>query len=74
MEHGYASDQDTTIGPRLLGYRCNGLATALFLGELLDHLANVRGALDSDFSYFADGGGLVPLEEPSTDVGRSAQP
>jgi hypothetical protein len=68
LRHAYTSDEGTVAGARLLGYRCNGLGTALFLGELLDHLAATRDAAHSDFSYFADGGGLMPLDEPGRDV------
>jgi hypothetical protein len=65
LDHGYSSDAQTTTAARLLGYRCRGLATALFLGELLDHVAAARGAAASDFSYFTDGEGIEPLTEPS---------
>jgi hypothetical protein len=54
LQHAYVSDPDTTVPPRLLGYRCQGLATAIFLGELLDHIAAERGAGDADFSRFTE--------------------
>ena len=72
LDHGHCSDPQTTIGPRIFGYHCSGLATAFFLGELLDHLANTRGATDSDFSYFADGGGIEPLHDPMRAIGPVA--
>jgi hypothetical protein len=74
LRHAYTSDEGAVAGARLLGYLCNGLGTALFLGELLDHLAATRDAADSDFSYFADGGGLVPLEDPGRDVPPRTSP
>ena len=49
----------------LLGYQCQGLATAFFLGELLDHVATVRGASGSEFSYFSDVGQMTALDEPT---------
>lgn len=68
LEHGYSSDSQSTVDPRLLGYQCRGLATALFLGELLDHVATLRGASDADFSSFADGGAITPLPEASRGI------
>ena len=65
LEHGYASDPQTVVPPRLLGYRCGGLATAIFLGELLDHVATTRGAIEADFNAFADSAATELIgEEP----------
>lgn len=65
LDHGYASDQVTTIPAKLRGYRCRGLATAIFLGELLDHLATGRGSGGTDFTHLADdeGGGTELIGE-----------
>lgn len=68
LEHAYHSDVGTTVGPRLLGYRCHGLATAIFLGKVLDHVATARGASGSEFSFFADGGLIELLPDPGPDV------
>ncbi len=65
LEHAYKADQDAVIPARLLGYQCQGLATAFFLGELLDHVATVRGASGSEFSFFSDAGQMTALDEPS---------
>jgi hypothetical protein len=64
VEHGYASDSDTTTPPRLVGYECGDLATALFLAGLLDHLARCRGLPDSEFSRFADVAEFTPVVGP----------
>lgn len=65
LEHAYKSDQDATVPGRILGYECQGLGTAFFLEELLDHIASVRGASGSEFSCFSDGGKIKPLHEPN---------
>jgi hypothetical protein len=74
LRHAYVTDEGAVAGSSLLGYRCGGLGTALFLGELLDHLAATRAAADSDFSYFADGGGLLPLDEPWREIAPRPTP
>jgi uncharacterized protein DUF6602 len=55
MSHAYRDGGTRVVAPRIHGYRCNGLATALFLGSLLDHLARARGQSDCDFMSFTDG-------------------
>ena len=62
LDHGHNSGGETVVQPSLYGYSCNGLATALFIGELLDHVAVSRGATDSDFSHFADTGDIRLLD------------
>lgn len=47
--------------PRIVGLSCNGLATAVFLGNLLDHLARCRGGGGSDVASFVDGLQLKPI-------------
>ena len=39
---------------KMVGFRCAGLASALFLAHLLDHLATARGMVRSGFADFAD--------------------
>ncbi len=38
----------------ICGYSCDGVATAIFLAEVLDHLAFTRGRQLADFTLFAD--------------------
>ena len=70
LEHGYKTDVDTVVGARLLGFHCNGCATAYFLGQLLDHVAAERGATESSFSYFSEDGDMKSFSEPSRDIGN----
>lgn len=46
---------------RLIGYRCPGTATALFVAELLSHAAARRGEMDSDYARLADDDGYEVL-------------
>ena len=39
---------------KIVGFGCAGLASALFLAHLLDHLATARGMVRSGFADFAD--------------------
>ncbi len=39
---------------KIVGFDCSGLASALFLAHLLDHLATARGLVRSTFADFAD--------------------
>lgn len=62
----FKADHGTEASPTVIrGYKCAGLATAFFLGQLLEHLAVARGAAHSSFSAFSDGGGTTPLDPPS---------
>jgi hypothetical protein len=63
LDHGY-QDEGSVTSPRLMGYRCGGLATALFLGELLDHVGSERGLTDTDFSLWAEAEVVKLLAEP----------
>jgi hypothetical protein len=67
LDHGYNSDENTTVPPRLLGYRCGGFATAFFLGQLLDHAATARDFTGLEFSTFAEAGDIEELG-PSQNV------
>jgi hypothetical protein len=62
-DHG--TDSSSTV---LRGYACSGLATALFLGQLLDHLAVLRGGTQSSFTSFSDGGVATPLHPSSANL------
>jgi hypothetical protein len=64
LEHAYRQDHESVTRPRLLGYTSPDLATAIFLGALLDHVASIRGASISDFNWFADNGAAEPLKDP----------
>lgn len=55
LNHAYSQAEGRVVPAKLLGYRCQGQATALFLGNLLDHLARVRGQNDCDFTSLAEG-------------------
>lgn len=48
--------------PGIRGYRCNGLASALFIADLLDHIAVRLGLKASDFANFADVPDLEQIE------------
>jgi hypothetical protein len=50
----------TSSETRLLGYRCPEVAAALFLAQLLDHVASARGLVLSEISDF--------VEEAETDL------
>lgn len=68
FDHGHSSDSSTTVPPRIMGFDCNGLATALFLANLLAHIANARGLPHTDFGDFANHVELAGLDEPYRDV------
>jgi hypothetical protein len=69
LNHGYQDGSNDPKPAMVAGYRCNGLATAFFLGDLLDHVATQRGLADSDFSLFAEGELVELLEDPQTQDG-----
>jgi|SRR6185437_8594041 len=69
LNHGYQDGGDAAKPTTLAGYRCKGLATAFFLGDLLDHVATQRGLADADFSLFAEGELVEPLEDPQSRSG-----
>jgi len=69
LDHGYQDGDKTKKAPSVAGYQCNGLATAFFLGDLLDHVATQRGLTDADFSLFAEGELVEPLEDPQPQNG-----
>lgn len=53
--------EDSSVS--LVGFNCSGLASAIFLAHLLDHLATARGAVRSDFADFADASTIKALDE-----------
>jgi hypothetical protein len=55
MTHAYRDGGSRVVPGTVHGYRCNGQATALFLGSLLEHLARLRGQADADYTAFIDG-------------------
>lgn len=54
LDYGPDIDPDTTPQPRILGHRCPGIAAALFVAQLLDHVATARGLESSELSDFVD--------------------
>lgn len=52
----------------LLGFRCSGLATALFVGTLLDHVAERLGGEGSDLTQVLSLPGVEPLNPPSLNL------
>jgi hypothetical protein len=62
----FKTDHGDNNSPTVLrGYKCSGLATALFLGQLLEHLALSRGATQTGFGSFSDGGVATPMDPPT---------
>ena len=57
-----ADHGNETAGTVIRGYKCADLATAFFLGQLLEHLASVRGATQSSFTAFSDGSITAALD------------
>ncbi len=45
---------DPSLGSRIRGFRCPGIASALFIADLLDHIASRRGLPQADIVDFAD--------------------
>jgi hypothetical protein len=68
LQHGYQSDARTKIPARVIGYDCGGLASALFLGDLLDHISAARKSTEADFTHFADQPEIVPFAVASKDL------
>jgi len=56
----YRNDDDSA---KLVGFNCGGLASAVFVAHLLDHLATARGAVRSDFADFADAPSIHVIDE-----------
>ena len=52
---------DTLASPSITGYRCNSLGTAVFLANLLDHVATYRTPGASNLAAFVDTFSLTPL-------------
>jgi hypothetical protein len=45
---------DPSFGARIRGFQCPGIASALFVADLLDHIADRRGLPQADIVDFAD--------------------
>jgi hypothetical protein len=59
----FKADHGDNNSPTIIrGYNCSGLATALFLGHLLEHLALSRDATQTSFASFSDGGVAKPMD------------
>jgi hypothetical protein len=56
----YREDEQTG---KVVGFRCGGLASAIFLARLLDHLATERGAHRAEFADFASVPAVEPLDK-----------
>ena len=66
LDHGVMKDQQlASPAARLRGFRCLGLASALFVADLLDHVAVRRGLPEADFADFA---GVPDLEVVNPDA------
>lgn len=60
LDHGVTEDhQAVAPAAQLRGFHCRGLASALFIADLLDHVAVRRGLPEADFADFA---GVPDLE------------
>lgn len=57
----YRNDDDSA---KVVGFDCGGLASAVFLAHVLDHLAAHRGAIRADFADFVDASSIGPLDPP----------
>ena len=59
------SGADIPSQNRLLGYRCPEIAAALFVAQLLDHVASFRGLELSEISDFVEASGTdLVVNEP----------
>ena len=72
LQHLYSGDDTDRYLQKVIGYRCASMATALFLGELLDHLAYSRSASEGTFAHFADHAAFDQVGEPFALIDRSA--
>jgi hypothetical protein len=48
----------------LSGFKAEGLATSIFLADLLEHLATTRGNYETDFSLIANQAAISLIDEP----------
>jgi hypothetical protein len=63
INYGSGIEADGPSSVRILGYRCGGTASALFIAHILDHVASIRGLIDSNFCDFAEHPGIELLDE-----------
>lgn len=54
IDFGDGAGTGADAWPKVLGYRCDGMASALFVAQLLDHVAVARGQTEADFAGFSD--------------------
>ena len=63
LDHGVAEDLRVSVSAsQLHGFRCKGIANALFVADLLDHIAIQRGLPDAGFADFASVQDLEVIE------------
>ena len=62
----YRSDEHTLETASVAGYECSGMATAVFLASLLDHISAVRGSQENDFAGFLDAAKISVSHGPET--------
>jgi hypothetical protein len=74
LNHAYKSDDKTTVEARLCGYETKGLATAIFLGELLSHIAVARGSLDVEFGRVVESDSVKLIGDQSAAIQASHIP
>jgi hypothetical protein len=60
IDHGAPDDKTQMVTQHVRGYDCNGLATAEFLADLLDHIASRRGLTESQFLDFSESQMIMP--------------
>lgn len=66
----YRNDDESA---KIVGFDCSGLASAVFMAHLLDHLAAHRGMVRADFADFADSPSVHLLDNPEYVFGLGSQ-
>ncbi len=61
----YKTDGEQVVEAQLRGYQCAEVATAVFLGEILDHVAWCRGGGPAEFTLLTEDEGVSPIAEPT---------
>jgi hypothetical protein len=56
---------------RIRGFECGGLATSVFLVNVLDHIAGLRGRAAADISLFAEDSSVRRKDPPEMLAARS---
>lgn len=70
IDHGYCSNSDNIVPARILGYKCGGLGTAIFIAMLLDHIISVRKDVNAQFSILADVADVQPIPPATKQVDK----